>query len=156
MKRHKFLNLITADPTFWIAWFLFFIIFHLATFLFDLLLHTWLSECGLWGLPVSFPRNVSFAAFLPLQLQDAFYKLSPWVFIRSVCNKVTQISSTLFFLFSFLTTHFTAVMSHFVFYHTRTNVLISSVYLCFHGEENIIIFSCGLPALNGINYRSAF
>lgn len=100
MKWHQFLNLIAADSTFWIPWFLFFTIFHLAmlpcyltTFHLDLLLHALLSECGLWGL---LPQEMCLAAFLPLWLQDAFYKLSPWVFIHSVCNKVTQISSAVF------------------------------------------------------------
>lgn len=151
MNQHNLKNLVTGDPTFFDS---FAFIFHRLPSCRGTLQLSSFTCCYTSGFlsmffrayQASFPRNVSFAAFLSLHAQDVFYEQNPWVFVCSGCNKVTQISST----------RFSALMSHFVFYHTTTNILISSVYFCFHGEENITVFSCGLPALNGINYRLTF
>lgn len=105
VKWHEFFHEITTYPTFRIAWFFFFpsssiLPYYLTTFPLKFLLHVGLSECDLWVLPVPFWRNVSFSAFLPLQLQDASYTLSPSVFI-----KVLSVTSCFFLLFKFISNH---------------------------------------------------
>lgn len=106
MKWHEFFNVILTGQTFRMASFLFFIIFYLAMVPYNVppqlavAFLAGISECCLWVLPVPFPRNVSFAAFFPLQLQDASYRLSPSIF-----KKDLSVTSCFSFIFKLILNH---------------------------------------------------